>query len=356
MPWFWSWSGWQERRKRARERKRDLKWKETFQSAYRKYLGLVASQDDLMKGQGLLRETLARVFNGCPRLRNIQYLASKLFTNLACPERYEEAKSDLTWDMGSLATGCTVLTDLLLAAHDANHKIEVLSVIDISHYFFTQGDATSRMIGNTLSNLQRLTLSIGSRYFDEDEDEAEEKRAQAQDALEAQAFTKILRSCVDLRELEILLPFNFDDEEEAAQLGLRQIFGSLVLPELSPLRLQHLAGTEDETVNLILRHRTTLQAFSIDEANLTEGSWTSTFDRVAGRCPLLQDVSLHGAFHSEFANGVEYYLDSDENDFAPSGWEESLEEVMLKRFTLRMQEYIKYGGTLPNADDDTDEP
>ncbi|KAK5125372.1 hypothetical protein LTR85_000481 [Meristemomyces frigidus] len=159
------------------------------------------------------------------------------------------------------------------------------------------------------------------------------------DDLSGGGLVQFLSHCRQLQELDLQHPGM--EKPEWRRLPLRNMVGSLVIPSLSTLALDNCESTQEELQVFLLAHGETLRKVALHDLRLTENRWGVCFTALSGNFPLMilgqwrHEIELRG--HVTAPHTTNEYESTDPSDFEPNA------------LTLRMEQYVRRGGSLPEA-------
>lgn len=279
-----------------------------LEEAYEHYRRLVREEGTIL-AEGILLRSLVTIFEAC---RNLDHVVinrgecmregvprnvAAYFPSLVGPSFHEEGIG--------VAINSTQALQVFKAADEVSRKIRKLELGPISFQLFvsisdpnpgvhSQPEKMEGCVEYVLQHLESLRMTMMS--FMDDPHGAEYEINNLHD----NNLRNCLSACQNLTELDLTL-VHLHDEYPA--IKLRFAIGQIIWPHLRKLKISHLLTGQDEFVDLLLRHRNTLESLGLREIFLTDGTWVECLNAFIGKLENIKHVQLRGRFGIEVADG-----------------------------------------------------
>ncbi|OTA99705.1 hypothetical protein M426DRAFT_324891 [Hypoxylon sp. CI-4A] len=170
----------------------------------------------------------------------------------------------------------TLLLDIL---SDAGAKIESLMLNDIDWHFFNRDDAALRALFEPVADLKHLSLTVDDYFHNVRATNREERGPRGTfNSCHPLMRTGVLRRCLPtltkLRTLKIGFNINLDPDNLLSTTPLNQIIQpGFTWTYLRELKLTNIKCERQELMDLLLRHKETLQELALEDILLLSTSW-----------------------------------------------------------------------------------
>ena len=218
----------------------------------------------------------------------------------------------------------------LQGSSQTQKKLKGFCGATVNWRLFKQSDGVFKNLQSAVRDLQELRLDI-SIGFDDSHEASDEERYECAEYLRNGRVLEFLAAAPNLRLLEL----RFGWSTSACSADLRYILGKHKWECLANVTLSMCGSREEELVGFFELHAMTLQMLAINQIQLVEGSWLSTFQQMR-RLLRLRQVRLCG------------YMEAFEFDeFWIFTMMESSSETTMSRV---VRDYILQGGDGPLLD------
>ena len=205
---------------------------------------------------------------------------------------------------------------------DSQRHIKHLTATEISHRVLQDSWRGNPVIPLMTHLMQGLTeFRLGFSCHEDEIDPAEiDVEADIEEHHEKGLLAQWLGLAHEIRVIKIMA-YSVDLDRPNARL--ERSLGRTTWPKLRELGLSHFSTTENELVDLLLRHAKSLRRLSLSFIYLTEGSWESVLMRIGGKLPKLKKVKLRGFFRC----GVHSFdLGDPESSDGAAGFRDGIEQ------------------------------
>ena len=284
-----------------------------------------------------IRTWLGEIFLNCPRLDSVELTMQNELrvTTTHRVKAFQDAMIHPWGDPSKWTCASLQMQALLQGADLCRKSLRCLTVAPISIEFFTSGGWTPGAYGEVLSKVEHVQIRLNQDFFDDYDEFIPAKFAKFQSEARSRRLAQFFAQLHELRHLDLLAPYV---ESEAARLHLQDALGDTHWPFLRSLSLASIECTEVDLAKLLSRHQNSLHEVAMSDMLLTQGTWHESFSAfAAGSLRFLRRFALRGDFTSR-AKGNEMTFDT-------------LDVVIPNLWTLDFEEWILYGGPMPDARD-----
>lgn len=321
--------------------------KEQVNNAFGIYSEFIVFQQDL---QELQEKEVAEAMTHFPHLkeitmatqcctRNATSKLKKTFEPAFCtyyePEHARDTKSE--------PLGIQQMRSLLLGAHHAGLKVEVLHCGVVSWRILQQDPEIFARMKHSVSNVKNLRLDFTPGEPDYDTLWSELEIESCSLYLEAGRLRDFVTAAPNLEHLQI----GFQFSESTWPTHLKHIVGEHHWPSLKSVDFKMIGTSENDLVSFCSRHASTLKSLHLTCIGLVEGGWFSAFDRM--RKVLTLDKMVVSGRLEGLGEEMDFQMGSEE--YCPE-LKEGIEEYFLAPRSsdeMDLDEFLDY--YLPATDD-----
>lgn len=249
-----------------------------------------------------------------------------------------------SFDDNPTAQGSRQFYGLAEAILRSGTRLRHLTAIDISYTVLQNHGRDFERVRAMMRYLRELRLGFDC-YLErgDSRDHVEYVWLHAHKYLADRGLKQYLSAAPELRVLKLSLP-RFPLPWQWGPTGnFEDCVGDISWTKLREFGITAMDAKEDELVDFLLRHKRTLRRLSLSNLSLTQGSWVSLFERIAGKLPNLKKVRLRGRFDEERFGGVLF----DFLRFDGPGGPRALESRKVSPLRDAFENFILHGGKLP---------
>lgn len=271
-----------------------------LEKAYQTYKALVEDQIEITSSKFDL-DCFTTFFRACPKLESVTVATAYGTGGFKDAGRmaFKEAMISPYGDGTILDQGVHQFWTIIQAVCQARTTPKCFTATDMSYRIFEKkwaGMDTQPIMAHMMAHLRefRLGLSVSEDELDpsiegQDIDIGHECYHYYGSGL----LAKWLSLAPQLRVLKLRMYHNHS-EEPVPEARLKDVVGSTTWPKLRELGLNDMLTSEDELLDLLLRHKDSLRRLSLSYIYLQQGSWTSFLERIGGKLPKLKKIKLRG--------------------------------------------------------------
>ncbi|WPB01106.1 uncharacterized protein RHO25_005727 [Cercospora beticola] len=270
---------------------------------------------------------LTTFFTGCGKLDHVTLALCEGADGLIVPnpKLFEDTILRPYGDFTILDQGVDQFWVVAEALRQSGRAIKHFTATNVSHRILSpvwREAPTDSIIKHLMTELREFRIEFTCRDDDEDQDPKAEVDIQLHHGQGLLAHW--LSSGQDLRVIKIC---TYAPKRHYPAPDLQNAFGTETWPKLRELGLSDFSTTEDDLVDLLLRHAKSLRRLSLSDIELLDGSWESTFRRVAGQLTKLKKVRLRGLLRDPEGDLVMNDLDFDGTRI--DEWRDNIENCLL---------------------------
>ncbi|PPJ52494.1 hypothetical protein CBER1_10711 [Cercospora berteroae] len=305
---------------------------EQLRQAYSAYVATVRDQDNTANSEEDL-SYLTTFFTGCDKLDNFTLALCEGVNGLIVPnpKAFQDTIVLPFGDFTVLDQEVDQFWTVAKALWKSGRAVKHFTAAHVSHRILSpawRDEPTDNIIEHLMSGLREFRIELTCRG---DVDHHPEAEVDIQLHHGQGLLAQWLSSGQELRVIKIR---KYAPKHQYPAPDLQNAFGIETWPKLRELGLSDFSATEDDLVDLLLRHAKYLRRLSLSDIELLEGSWESTFRRIAGQLTKLKKVRLRGLLRDP-----EDDLAMDDMDYDGTRIDEWRDDI---------EGYLLYGGEMPD--------
>ena len=244
------------------------------------------------------RSYFERIFDGCSKLDSVTLAVgygtrggSKM-PQLAFAETLTSPFGDTSLE----AQGVGQLNALAYGLYYGRRPLRDLTLSEISPRAFYPVPRADSIKQHLMESLHRFRLSVGTFIVKDDGEEAERVLDETAGVVQARNLHAYIRAATGLQELKLHFATG---EHLEPRVPFDAIFEETTWSKLRKLQLSHVTAGDRKLVEMLFRHKDTLEILDLNYMELYDGSWESVFKEIAGKLPCLRRVRLRGSLVDE---------------------------------------------------------
>lgn len=345
--------------KRAHQRyDRNMKGTHTdseLQAAYESYQALIKDQVAIARSKFDLK-CFTTFFKACPKLESVTVATAYGSAGFKDAGRmaFKEAMVAPYGDSNVLDSGVHQFWTIIRALYDAQHPPKRFTATDVSYRIVRETWSKvdcNLMMAHLMSDLHEFRLGLSIH-----EDELDPMIPGQNIDIGIDCYiryvpgilAKWLSDAPQLRVLKLRMYHNhFANIRPEAKL--KDVVGSTTWPKLRELGINDVLTTQNELLDLLLRHKDSLRRLSLSYIYLEQGTWVDFIQEIGGKLPKLKKVKLRGDMTD---------LEAGTYEFAVPGCGEESEHPIQEA----AEKFILYGGEsleeylVPDAEAEASDP
>jgi hypothetical protein len=273
-------------------------------------------------------------------------------------ERYRDPFKDTlehaSTDYENEPQGVRQMSCVLNALAKSNVRLKTLRAGSVWWTFLNQDVEERQDTQKVVKSLQKLKFEITASNEDKEDylpDEFEWVQPECREFLRTDsALRDLLAAAADLQHLSLIFDYDRLDRNERAIMAtslLHFIPHTIVWPRLTHLTLGCFDAAEDDLVELLSRHKATLNYLQLRDIKLMPGSWRKFLPKLR---PILK---LKWAYMCGYLLGSDYGGELLEGWYMPppETWDFDDEEEEEEEEGRAVTRYLREGGEFPFPDD-----